>query len=337
MRPRRRLRTAWNVFANHAPLEAQLVITRRCNLSCGFCTEYDTTSAPIPLDTVRERIDALHRLKTVMITLFGGEPLLHPDLAQIVAHARKHSLVNIITNGFLLTEKIVDELNAARLDHMQISVDALEPSDDLFIQKSLKSIRSRLQMLRSRADFTVHANTVLCPEGVDELPELAEELRELGMQMSIGIVHDDNGQVAVEGEPYASAWASVFEGGQAVSQTGRDYGTRLLAGDRPPWHCRAGARYLYVDEEGHVQYCSQQRGRPDKPVAAYDQADLARARALKKGCESGCTVKCAYSTSLVDNAPWSAVTLWIRHEIASRFGRRPPRNSHPPQAAPTEP
>jgi sulfatase maturation enzyme AslB (radical SAM superfamily) len=55
------------------PLITHLVITRRCNLSCGYCFEYDQVSPPVPAETLRERIDHLARLRSVFVTLTGGE------------------------------------------------------------------------------------------------------------------------------------------------------------------------------------------------------------------------------------------------------------------------
>ena len=63
MRVKHPLRSAFDVFVLKAPVEAQLIVTRRCNLSCGYCSEYDNFSAPVPLETLKERID--HHSQTV--------------------------------------------------------------------------------------------------------------------------------------------------------------------------------------------------------------------------------------------------------------------------------
>jgi MoaA/NifB/PqqE/SkfB family radical SAM enzyme len=84
-----------------APMLVQLVVTRRCNLSCGYCNEYDDHSDPLPTQTLKARIDHLASLGTVVLTLTGGEPLLHPDLDKLVAHAVGHGMVcTSITNGY---------------------------------------------------------------------------------------------------------------------------------------------------------------------------------------------------------------------------------------------
>jgi len=62
------------------PILAQIVPTRRCNLDCAYCNEYDKVSQPVPREVILRRIDRLGELGTTIITLSGGEPMLHPDL-----------------------------------------------------------------------------------------------------------------------------------------------------------------------------------------------------------------------------------------------------------------
>jgi MoaA/NifB/PqqE/SkfB family radical SAM enzyme len=76
------------LFQPHRPFIAHLVVTRRCNLSCGYCYEYDKVSPPVPTAALRDRIDHLARLRTIFVALTGGEPLLHPDLVDVVTCGR---------------------------------------------------------------------------------------------------------------------------------------------------------------------------------------------------------------------------------------------------------
>ena len=59
------------------PLLVQLVVTRRCNLTCGYCSEYDDVSSPVAMEILEQRIDHIAGLGTLVLTLTGGEPLLH--------------------------------------------------------------------------------------------------------------------------------------------------------------------------------------------------------------------------------------------------------------------
>src|SRR5271167_4309140 len=112
------------------PVMAHIIPIRRCNLSCTYCNEYDDFSKPVPLETMKRRVDDLARLGTMIVTFSGGEPLLHPELDDLIAHARKYPIIAaIITNGYLLTADRIQRLNRAGLDHMQISVDNVMPDD----------------------------------------------------------------------------------------------------------------------------------------------------------------------------------------------------------------
>jgi hypothetical protein len=74
----------------------------------------------------------------------------------------------------------------------------------------------------------------------------------------------------------------------------------IAAGKVNDWKCRAGARYLYVCEEGLVHYCSQQRGYPGKPLSEYTVEDIRREFLTVKGCAPLCTVACVHYTSYMD-------------------------------------
>ncbi len=121
---------------NH-PVLAQIVPIRRCNLACSYCNEFDAVSAPVPTDEVLRRIDLLANLGTMIITISGGEPLLHPELERIARHIRRRgAIATIITNGYLLTPERIRALNRAGLDYLQVSIDNVVP--DGASKKSLK-------------------------------------------------------------------------------------------------------------------------------------------------------------------------------------------------------
>ena len=66
------------------------------------------------------------------------------------------------------------------------------------------------------------------------------------------------------------------------------------------WKCRAGARYLYVAEDGNVHWCSQQRGYPDIPLLAYTREDIRREYHTEKSCSPTCTLSCVHQMSMFD-------------------------------------
>ncbi len=328
MQVRHPVRAITNLLVRRAPVEAQLIVTRRCNLSCGYCTEFDNVSAPVPLADLTRRIDALHRLKVINISLLGGEPLMHPEIDKVVAHGARAAQVSVTTNGFLVTRDLIGRLNDAGLANMEVSVDSIKPDKTAFIQKCLKTIRPKLALLREHAAFDVNVNLVLCPQTRDGFTETVHELNGMGFNVSIDLLHDGHGQVAIGGPEYLELWRRYYAEAMPFSWIEEDYGARLLGGEKPAWHCRAGARFLYVDEFGKVQYCSAQRGSLGTPLLEFTERDLEAHRDEHKACESGCSMLCHFRASAIDNDPMLAARSLVK--MVTRR-RRPSRTAQPPR------
>lgn len=295
------LQAVARVLLFNAPMDAQLIITRRCNLSCGYCSEYDNSSEPVPLEELRRRIDALHRLRAANITLLGGEPLMHPDVAEIVAYAGRRSNISIVTNGFLLRNGVIEKLNEAGLNNLTVSIDTVQADPSRYIQKSLRSLRPKLERLKRLARFDVHVTAVLCEASKGEFRQFVDEIAALGLRMSVNLIHDQKGMVSISGQSYLELYEYLYGNGKPFTHIDYSYNKKLLQGEQPSWKCRAGARYLYVDEFGKVQLCASQMGRLGKPIEEYSLEDISEQSKSYKGCEEGCSMGCAYRCSLVDN------------------------------------
>jgi MoaA/NifB/PqqE/SkfB family radical SAM enzyme len=289
------------VLSRDHPVMAHIIPIRRCNLSCKYCNEYDDFSKPIPAATMVERLDRLADLGTTIITFSGGEPLLHPELDELIGHVRRQKIIaGLITNGYLLTPQRIRQLNDAGLDHMQISIDNVMPDD--VSKKSLKVLDKKLQMLSEHALFHVNINSVL--GGGIRNPEdalvVGRRALELGFTSTIGIIHDGDGQLRPIGERERSVFLEM-KGFEKKNFSQINYFQENIANGRPSdWRCRAGSRYLYVCEDGLVHYCSQQRGFPAKPLAQYGLEDIRREYRTKKGCAPLCTISCVHQISYMD-------------------------------------
>src|ERR1019366_8272624 len=125
------------LLSTRHPLLVHIIPIRRCNLACTYCNEFDDFSKPVEIAKMLRRIDRLAEMGTAVMTISGGEPLLHPELDQLIARMRKHGILSgVITNGYLLTAKRIEQLNRAGLEYLQISIDNTMP--DEVSKKSLK-------------------------------------------------------------------------------------------------------------------------------------------------------------------------------------------------------
>jgi MoaA/NifB/PqqE/SkfB family radical SAM enzyme len=280
---------------------AHVVPMRRCNLACTYCNEYDDVSKPTPIDEMLQRIDHLGRLGTSVITISGGEPLLHPELDDVIRRIRKTgAIAGMITNGYLLMPDRIERLNKAGLDHMQISIDNVMPDD--VSKKSLKVLDKKLEILAEHADFHVNINSVVGGgiHNPDDALVVGRRAIELGFSATVGIIHDSDGQL----RPLGERERAVYHEMKALENrhfAQLNYFQDAIAQGKPnDWRCRAGARYMYICEDGLVHYCSQQRGYPGTPLDQYTAADIRREYLSEKPCAPYCTVSCVHYVSYFD-------------------------------------
>src|SRR5271165_1091980 len=148
---------AKGVASTDHPVLAHIIPIRRCNLACKYCNEFDDFSKPVPLETMKRRIDDLARLRTSVVTLSGGEPLLHPELDEII--------------------------------------DNVMPDD--VSKKSLKVLDKKLQLLAEHADFHVNINSVVGggTRNPHDALVIGRRAVQLGFTSTIGIIHDGDGQL----------------------------------------------------------------------------------------------------------------------------------------------
>ncbi len=285
----------------YSPWFTQLVVIRKCNLSCGYCNEYDKTSSPVPTDILKARLKKLKDLGSFSVCLTGGEPTLHPDLPELIRYSRydlKFLKTVMITNGFFLTKELIEKLNESGLQDMQISIDGVKPND--MTVKVLDSLRKRLDLLQQYAEFNVVVSGVVgaCPP--EESFEVIQYAKEKEFRPRVLLIHGPDGQVHLNAEElkvYERIKKLIPKNFYEMS----DYKDRIIREGTSPFKCRAGSRYLYVDEEGLVTWCSQTRHLFSKPILEYTEDDLKEQFYTYKSCHDRCTLGCVRSSSSADN------------------------------------
>lgn len=287
------------------PILAHLIPMRRCNLSCGYCNEYDKVSEPVPIETIKQRLDRLASFSTSAITISGGEPMLHPQIYEVIAHIRSHGMIaGLISNGYYMTRERIQKLNEAGLEYLQISIDNVTP--DEVSRKSLKVLDRYLVHLSEYAEFHININSVIGGgiKNPGDALVVARRAVELGFGSTLGIIHDSNGQLKPLNEVEERVYQQLRRYGKKKFGWLNDFQDNLAHARPHNWRCRAGARYLYICEDGLVHYCSQQRGYPGIPLAEYTREHMEREFYTEKPCAKFCTVACVQQVAMADN--WRA-------------------------------
>jgi MoaA/NifB/PqqE/SkfB family radical SAM enzyme len=314
------------------PLITHLVITRRCNLSCGYCFEYDKVSEPVPLDVLKQRIDHLAKLRSVFVTLTGGESLLHPDAIEIVRYVREKGMTPFLnTNGYLLTKNIIEGLNDAGLYGLQLSIDNAKPNE--VSKKSLKPLMPKLRLLAQYARFHVRINTVLGSSPPEEALEVAKTVVAFGFDSNCSLVRDESGALIDPDPATRSAYDEIRGLGRRLpSFMDDDYTQKLLDHGTMDWKCRAGARTFLVDENGVVQLCQPRATAVGKQILDYTVEDIRQAFNARKPCASTCPIAYAHHASKLDgwrsqNGPLLLAAPEAPALPSGSMGRRSPRLS----------
>ena len=273
------------------PMYAQVVVTDDCNLTCEYCDEYMPGAPNVPLDELKARVDKLDDLGVMVYDFLGGEPLMHPDLPDLLAHTkakrRGSNVVTVITNGFFLTKRVIERLNDSGVDYLQVSVDSIEPIPGS--NKSLKSVTPKLKLLAQEAKFQVEIQTVLNEHTLPQYDRFRELTKEFPFKFGFSIMHGRGGRIAIQGENFLELVSryGVFDGTNLYGQHVQE----MLLGDfSRSWKCLGGFKFLYVNAKGAVQWCAQQR---DYRFQLQDMnLKELRGNDHHKPCEQGCCLGC---------------------------------------------
>ena len=184
---------------------------------------------------------------------------------------------------------------------LEVSIDNIQPDDTS--KKSLKVLDKKLELLAERAEFEVNINSVI-GGGVadpDDAYRIARRARSLGFTSTVGIIHDSHGQLRALSDREQTIYRNIKALGRRSYSRLAGFQDNIVLGKPNEWRCRAGARYLYVCEDGLVHYCSQQRGAPGIPVEDYTAAHIRQAYMSRKDCAPLCTISCVHKVAAVDS------------------------------------
>lgn len=116
-------RLPWNLTDN---IISWLEPTAKCNLACFGCYRKNEVDSHKPLEQVKEEIQLFTKMRnTDAMSIAGGDPLLHPEIAEIVSYIKQQGLKPIVnTNGIALTKELLMELKRAGVYGFTFHIDS---------------------------------------------------------------------------------------------------------------------------------------------------------------------------------------------------------------------
>ncbi|MEM7203341.1 MAG: radical SAM protein [Planctomycetota bacterium] len=306
------------------PRQITIAITAKCNLQCEGC-KYGSrefmTGAQLPLDVVRHVLDDAHTAGVNTARFYGGEPLLHPDLPAMIAHARGLGLDAYVTTNGTLLERRVEELFAAGLRWMTIGFYGVGEAYDGYTHRPGHFARLRAGLERARRDYgaalAIQLNFVLSRRSASlaALGEAWALAREFDLHFSVDPISETipffqnpNGDLHFETEHAAELQAVVDEllrlrnaHPERMPQSRtllRALPDLLLRGDSMRVPCDA-YELLWVGADGTVQLCDV--AFPLGNVRRQRLGDLLFTRDHRRACQRGFRLQCPNCACKIDS------------------------------------
>lgn len=258
-----------------APRNAIWDVTYRCNLKCRHCLTESGEACKDELDTPQalKLVDNLAEAGVLYLSLSGGEPLLRPDIVTILKHiASKNMRVEIASNGVNISDKVLNEICALPVFHVQISIDGIGPQHDELrgMQGAFKASCASIKKLQEH-DIAVSISTTVTSHNIDSLESIISLAAELGCKGYKAIPFlpagrgKENNELALDLQEHLrlyrtlSSWSQKLEGKMNIStETSFSF---LLDNPTPscfdngPVGCSAGYDTLSIGANGVAYPC----------------------------------------------------------------------------------
>ena len=272
----------------HNPYHCHYQITRRCNFKCLSCRVWkDEACGELDLDKIKILSANLSKIGIKSIVITGGEPLLRKDIPEVISIFKKEGfLVRLQTNGFLLNEKLLQEIFSRGLDDIYISLDTLDSTKFMHINgvESSSACKKVAENIKTASKFAksygagVFLTTVLQPVNIDEIEVLNNFAKEnkclIGFYgLEVGDKNDENNirscnsSLLLDEEQKISLKESfvkikelkkekdspVFSSNKLLDDYINFYGSKNLS---MKWNCKAGNYYMEVLSDGSIGICN---------------------------------------------------------------------------------
>jgi radical SAM protein with 4Fe4S-binding SPASM domain len=167
-----------------APLFVIWEITGACNLRCKHCLSDSGKLHSNELNTLEAKklIDTLEMMKVFNISFSGGEPLIRPDIFELLEYASQKRIgIDLLTNGALITKETIDRLENTNIFHLQVSIDGIGKTHDNFrgIKGSYERAVNAIKLLRD-ANYGVAISSAVTKQNIDEIPKIIDMADDLG-------------------------------------------------------------------------------------------------------------------------------------------------------------
>jgi len=188
-------------FLSKKLIHTNLQILYECNFKCKICDFWKREDHLPQITTSQIEIvsEKLNKIAPQIISIGGGEPLLHKGIIEIVRILHKHHFPVMICNGWYVTPELASALFEAGIYEISISVDYADPKkhdEQRGKQGAFHQAIHALEILQKSRKFSfqrVHMISVVMDDNVEEIEKLILLCKSMGITYLVSLYSDARG------------------------------------------------------------------------------------------------------------------------------------------------
>ncbi len=327
-----------NSFLRRGLVHVNLQLLYSCNFRCQICDYWKPQYRDRPrlsLEQVKIIASKLNQVGPQIISIGGGEPLLHKEIVEIVASLAKWHFPVMICNGWYMTAPMARALFKAGMYEVSISVDYAD-AEKHDQQRGVKGAFDRaieaLRLLnenRTHSEQRVHMISVILDDNLDHIEPLIKIAREIGVTYLVTLYSDGRGTKACKPiDRDVSKYLLSLKKKYAEFVALRGYLGRFSEAidNTGIGNCKCGLNLCNIDSQGNVSLCIDFVDDPIGNILTDEMPFLLKRLAQRNKSNSckGCWTSCRGSIETMMYGHQRLPNLWDYYQLTKPM-KSPPQ------------
>lgn len=320
-------------FLKRGLVHLNLQILYQCNFSCNICDFWKAPYKDMPMLSATQAAVVSEKLRSLgpqIISIGGGEPLLHPELPEIVRVLSRHHFPVMICNGWYMTPERARELFQAGLYEISISLDYADPEKHDrqrgVVGAHDRALRALETLFRNRVfpHQRVHMITVVMDDNLPDIEPLIRMAQSIGVTYLVTLYSHGRGNKASR--------SSQQEVRDLLLDLKRRYPdfvalrgyldrfTEAARNDNGVMPCYAGKNLFNIDCQGNVTRCIDRLDQVAGNILSDELGDIRQA--LRKQYEAkdcgACWTSCRGNIETLMYGPRRVASLCDSYQVTRR-------------------
>ncbi len=190
-------------FARKKYIHLNLQLLNQCNFKCKICDfwkEADDVNHQLTVEHAKIISQKLKHLGALIITLGGGEPLLHKDLLEISRIMALNNFIVMISNGWLIDQQKAKEIFQAGFYEVSVSIDYADPKKhdenrgkEGAFDRGIEALKHLIEN-RSHSYQRVNMIATVMDDNLDELEPLIQLSEKIGVTFMLSLYNENRGE-----------------------------------------------------------------------------------------------------------------------------------------------